>query len=105
MLKGRMLKAGARRRWNFSPRQAGGEGRIHLQFPVAGRGKQLAGSRPAVHRKPVDELDLANIPPEVSPKTDAKSGKRRERFSKPVGEYLLKASASCLIDEFKEAVK
>jgi len=82
VLKGRMLKAGARRRWNFSPRQAGGEGRIHLQFPVAGRGKQLAGSRPAVHRKPVDELDLANIPPEVSPKTDAKSGKRRESVGK-----------------------
>jgi len=71
-----------KKRLRRAPRRAGGEGRIHLQFPVAGRGKQLAGPRPAIHLKPVNELDLANIPPEVSPKTDAKSGKRRESVGK-----------------------
>ena len=35
-----------------------------------------------VHRKPLEELELANITPEGSAKTDAESGKRRESVGK-----------------------
>jgi ATP-dependent DNA helicase RecG len=41
-----------------------------------------------VHRKPVEELDLVNITPDVSPKADTASGKRRES----VGETSEKTS-------------
>ncbi len=41
-----------------------------------------------VHRKPLEELELANITPEGSAKTDAESGKRRESVGKASGKIL-----------------
>ena len=41
-----------------------------------------------VHRKAVEELELVNIAPEISPKSDMASGKRRESVGKASGKIL-----------------
>ena len=59
-----------------------------------------------VHRKPVDELELVNIAPISSPKSDTMSGKRRESVGKASGKILgaCREKPSITIPELAELV-
>jgi len=59
-----------------------------------------------VHRKPVDELELVNIAPISSPKSDTMSGNRRESVGKASGKILgaCREKPSITIPELAELV-
>ena len=59
-----------------------------------------------VHRKPVDELELADIAPDVSLKVETSSGKRRESVGKASGKILdaCREKPSITIPELAELI-